>query len=60
MKKGLSKLINLIHNQEIDKIIITHKDRLLRFGSYLLINIIKHFDIEMVILNKRLKHLRKN
>ena len=54
-KKGLNKLINLILNQEIDKIILTHKDRLLRFGSDLLINIAKHFDIEVVILNHKTK-----
>ncbi len=32
-KKGLNKLIKLILNNEVDKLIITHKDRLLRFGS---------------------------
>ena len=54
-KKGLNKLINMILNQEIDKIILTHKDRLLRFGSDLLINIAKHFDIQVVILNQKTK-----
>lgn len=51
-KKGLNKLIKLIINNEVDKIIITHKDRLLRFGSDLLINIAKHFNTQTIILNE--------
>ena len=51
-KKGLSKLIKLILNNEVDKIILTHKDRLLRFGSDLIINIAKQFNVETLILNK--------
>lgn len=54
-KKGLNKLIHLILTNKIDKIIITHKDRLLRFGSDLIINIAKHFNIETVILNNKIK-----
>ena len=51
-KKGLNKLIKLILNKEVDKIIITHKDRLLRFESDLIINLAKQFNVETVILNK--------
>ena len=35
--KGLNKLIKSIINNDVDKLIITHKDRLLRFGSDLLV-----------------------
>lgn len=52
-KKGLTKLIKLILNNQIDKIILVHKDRLLRFGSDLLINIANHFGVETVILNEK-------
>ena len=52
-KKGLKKLIKLIISSKISKLIITHKDRLLRFGSDLLINLAKEFDIETVILNEK-------
>jgi predicted site-specific integrase-resolvase len=52
-KKGLKKLIKLIINSQIDKIILTHKDRLLRFGSDLLINLAKEFNIETIILNEK-------
>jgi len=54
-KKGLNKLIKLILNNEVDKIIITHKDRLLCFGSDLLINIAKHIGVKIIILNDKQK-----
>lgn len=54
-KKGLNKLLKLILDNKIDKIILTHKDRLLRFGSDLLINVAKHFGIETIILNDKSK-----
>jgi predicted site-specific integrase-resolvase len=54
-KKGLNKLIKLILNNEVDKLIITHKDRLLRFGSDLLISIANQFNVETVILNNETK-----
>ena len=54
-KKGLKKLIHLIINSRLDKIFITHKDRLLRFGSELIISIAKQFGTEVVILNQKVK-----
>ena len=54
-KKGLKKLISLIISNQITKIVLTHKDRLLRFGSDLLISIAKQFDVETVILNNETK-----
>ena len=54
-KKGLNKLIKSIINNEVDKLIIKHKDRLLRFGSDLLISITKQFGVETVILNNETK-----
>jgi len=54
-KKGLTKLLKMLINNEVDKIILTHKDRLLRFGSDLLINIAKHFNVETIILNNETK-----
>lgn len=52
-KKGLKKLLNMILNNEVDKLILTHKDRLLRFGSDLIINIAKHYNTETIILNHK-------
>ena len=33
-KKGLKKLLNEILSEKIGRLVITHKDRLLRFGNY--------------------------
>jgi len=52
-KKGLNKLIIDIIENNVDKIVLTHKDRLLRFGSDLLINIAKHFNTKTIILNDK-------
>ncbi len=35
-KKGLKRLLKLILNKEIERLVLTHKDRLLRFGSELI------------------------
>ena len=35
-KKGLNKLINMIINFQVDTLYLTHKDRLIRFGSELI------------------------
>jgi predicted site-specific integrase-resolvase len=42
----------LIISKKLDKIFLTHKDRLLRFGSELVISIAKEFGTEVIILNK--------
>jgi putative resolvase len=52
-KKGLQKLIALILDEEVDRLIITNKDRLLRFGSELIFSLCEHFSIEVTILNKK-------
>lgn len=54
-KKGLNKLIKLILDNKVDKLIITHKDRLLRFGSDLLINVANQFNVKTIILNDETK-----
>ena len=50
-KSGLNKLLNLILNQKIQRLILNHKDRLLRFGSELIFKLCKHYEIEVIILN---------
>jgi putative resolvase len=52
-KKGLRKLIDYILDEECDRIVITHKDRLLRLGSELIFSLCEHFGIEVVILNRK-------
>lgn len=50
-KRGLKKLIKKICLGEIKRLIITHKDRLLRFGSEIIFNLCEQFAIEVVIVN---------
>jgi len=51
-KKGLQKLIKDILNDKIEKLVIIHKDRFLRFGAELIFQICKEKDIEVIIINK--------
>ena len=51
VKKGLTKLIGLIVSSQVDKIYVTHKDRLLRFGYELIASIAKQFSATIVALN---------
>lgn len=52
-KKGLTKLIDLLLSGDISRLVITNKDRLLRFGSELIFSICERFDVEVIILNKK-------
>ena len=51
-KKGLTNLINQILNNEVKRIVITHKDRLLRFGAELIFSICEAKEVEVVIINQ--------
>jgi len=51
-KKGLNKLLRLICHRKISRLVITHRDRLLRFGSPLLFRLCDYFGIKVVILEK--------
>lgn len=53
-KKGLKKLLNLILNQEISTLILTHKDRLLRFGSEIIFNLCHHFNIKVICIDDKM------
>lgn len=50
-KKGLRLLIRRICSGEVGRLVITHKDRLLRFGSDLVFSLCEHFGTEVVIVN---------
>jgi putative resolvase len=51
-KKGLKRLLNEILANKIHRLVITHKDRLLRFGAELIFAICEAKEVEVVILNK--------
>ena len=47
----LRLLIRRICSGEIGRLVITHKDRLLRFGSELVFSLCEHFGTEVIIVN---------
>lgn len=51
-KKGLKKLIHKILTGEIGRLVITHKDRLLRFGAELIFSVCEMKNVEVVIVNQ--------
>jgi excisionase family DNA binding protein len=51
-KKGLRELLQRIMRNDVERLVITHKDRLLRFGAELVFAICEEFQTEVVIVNK--------
>ena len=51
-KKGLSKLVDAIVRDEVGRLVLTNKDRLLRFGAELIFSICEAKGVEVVFLNK--------
>ena len=51
-KKGLGHLLELIVRGQMSRLVITHKDRLLRFGAEIVFRICELQGIEVVIINK--------
>lgn len=51
-KKGLKRLLDDIVDDRVGRLVITHKDRLLRFGAELVFAICEARGVEVVILNQ--------
>ena len=51
-KPGLKELIKLIETNQIERLVINYKDRLLRFGAEIIFQICKYHDVEVVIINQ--------
>ncbi len=51
-KKGLQKLLKRIMQGDVGRLVLTHKDRLLRFGAELVFAMCAEFETEVVIINK--------
>ena len=51
-KKGLKKLLDALLNDKVERLVITHKDRLLRFGAEIVFSICASKGAEVIILNK--------
>jgi putative resolvase len=52
-KKGLKKLIKAICSGTVGRLVITHKDRLMRFGAELIFSLCESFGIEVVVINAK-------
>lgn len=50
--KGFQKLVDLIMAGKVSRLVVTHKDRLLRIGIDLLLNLCKAKDVKVIVLNK--------
>jgi len=51
-KKGLKKLLSEIMAGRVERLVIAHQDRLLRFGAELVFAICEFKNVEVVIVNK--------
>ena len=51
-KKGLTKLLEAILKDRTGRLVITHKDRLLRFGAELVFSVCEAKGVEVIIINK--------
>ncbi len=51
-KKGLFRLLELMVHGQMSRLVLTHKDRLLRFGAEIVFRICELKGIEVVIINK--------
>ena len=51
-KKGLTALISRILDDGVKRLVLTHKDRLLRFGAELIFSICEVKGVEVVIINR--------
>ena len=50
-RKNFVKLLNQVQNNEIESIIIAHKDRLCRFGYEMLENIFERYNVKIHLIN---------
>jgi predicted site-specific integrase-resolvase len=51
-KKGLKRLLKAIVDDKVGRLVLTHKDRLLRFGAELVFAICEIKSVQVIILNQ--------
>lgn len=59
-RKGFQRLLKMILNNEVNKIVIAYPDRLVRFGFEIIEEICKTHGCEIIVLEKKTKHQNKN
>lgn len=50
-KKGLQQLLEKVMNNEVDTVVVTYQDRLIRFGSSLLEQVFEKFNTTLEVIN---------
>lgn len=51
-KKGLKKLLDMILKRQVKRLVLTHKDRLLRFGAELVFSLCEIQGVEIIIIHQ--------
>lgn len=51
-KKGLKQLLEMILHRKMKRLVLTHKDRLLRFGAELIFSLCEEQGIEIIIIHQ--------
>lgn len=51
-KKGLRRLLGMIQRREMNRLVLTHEDRLLRFGSEIVFDLCRANGIEVVVIHE--------
>jgi excisionase family DNA binding protein len=59
-KKGLQKLLKRIMQGDVGRLVLTHKDRLLRFGSEIVFAMCEEFETEVKRLKKESENFRRH
>ena len=52
-KKGLKKLLRLILQGQVKKLVLCHQDRLLRFGNELIYLLCDHFSVQVELIEEK-------
>ncbi len=56
-KRGLKRILNQVIDGEVGRLVLTHKDRLLRFGAELVFSICESKGTEIVMINQGIEPL---
>ena len=52
-KRGIKKLLSMILNGSVKKLVLCHQDRLLRFGNELIYILCNHFGVEVELIEEK-------
>lgn len=50
-RSGLNKILKMVVNKEVNRVFVLYKERLTRFGFNYILNFLKEFDVELIVIN---------